>query len=322
MYHKDEEIRLKETIFEEIILWLQEHNGEMPRGFISINGKQKLVAEMTQEEKYEKILYSRWYRCKVKQILDKYIGRPIEDVPEEYREKITSLRKYGLGLKEKTVYEEIIEWLEEHNGVMPRGTICENGEQKVVSELTKDQKEERNLYARWRICEERKIIDKYSGRPIEEVPEKFKEKIVKLRDYGLGLKERRKKTTYEEILEWLGEHNGMMPRGNIKFNGKKKLVAEMTKEEREERNLYARWMTCEERKIAVEYLGRPIEEVPDKYREKITKLRSLWKMKKRQDAQITRKMRGAVAQQVGSNDEVRRELEQSIEVIQTEIDSK
>jgi hypothetical protein len=83
---------------------------------------------MTEEEHREKNLQQRWYRSKKKQVLDEYIGVPIEYVPEEYAEMIQRLRSWGLGEKTEviSVYEQIIEWLETHDGKMPRGNICKN----------------------------------------------------------------------------------------------------------------------------------------------------------------------------------------------------
>lgn len=88
-----------------------------------------------------------------------------------------------------------------------------------------------------------------NGISIDELPEKYqkyKERIAKLRSYGLGIEE---KTTYEELIEWLETHDGQMPRGHIKKNGKKISVDEMTKEEQVEKNLYQRWRNSTERKV-------------------------------------------------------------------------
>ncbi len=92
---------------------------------------------------------------------------------------------------------------------------------------------------------------------MDELPEKYqeyKEHIATLRSYGLGLEE---KTTYEELIEWLETHEGRMPRGHIKRNGKKVNAAEMTKEEQDERILYQRWRKTPER-VALEACKRNI----------------------------------------------------------------
>lgn len=53
--------------------------------------------QMTEEQRYETNLYARWIRTSEKEILEEYAGQPIENVPEEYREKIAELRELGLG---------------------------------------------------------------------------------------------------------------------------------------------------------------------------------------------------------------------------------
>ena len=51
-------------------------------------------------------------------------------MPEEYqkyKEHFAVLRDYGLGLKQRNIYEELIEWLEDHDGKMPKGIIRKDG---------------------------------------------------------------------------------------------------------------------------------------------------------------------------------------------------
>lgn len=75
---------------------------------------------MTEEEQEEVRLYAKYIKSKEKNILDEYSEQPLENVPEEYREKIAKLRAYGLG---KTVYEQVIEFLETHDGNLMRSTF-------------------------------------------------------------------------------------------------------------------------------------------------------------------------------------------------------
>ena len=150
-------------------------------------GKQLNKAEMTEEQREETNLYARWKYAPEKKILDEYIGRPIEEVPEEYKEKIEVLRSYGLG---KTTYEEVIAFLENHDGRIMRGSFSVNGKFLIKVEMTEEQRKETNLYARWKYAPEKKILEEYAGRPIEEVPEEYREKIAVLRSYGLDKKVR------------------------------------------------------------------------------------------------------------------------------------
>ena len=91
------------------------------------------------------------------------------------------------------------QWLDMHDGKMPRSTISRNGKHLKVEEMTEEEKEEVNSYAKWRKSKEKKILDEYAGRPIEEVPEEYRGKIAKLREYGIDLKQR--KRTGKEIAE-------------------------------------------------------------------------------------------------------------------------
>ena len=203
--------------------------------------------------------------------MEEYIGKTIEEVPEEYREKIKTLRSYGLGEEEKTTYEEVIEFLKTHDGKLMRGRFKKNGKQLTRTEMTEEQRKEVKLHDRWYYSEEKRILEEYVGKPIEEVPEEYREKIARLRSYGLGEEE---KTTYEEVIEFLETHDGQVMNSSITKNGKHLKVKEMTEEQRKEVNLHTRWRRSEERKVLEEYIGRPIEEVPEEYREKIAKLRS------------------------------------------------
>ena len=132
-------------------------------------------------------LYRKWLKTEEKKILEEYIGEAIEKVPEEYREKIARLREFGLGT-EKTTFEQVLEFLETHDGKIMKGYFEKNGKILKRSEMTKEQLEEVQLYDKWKRTEERKILKEYAGRPIEEVPEKYREKIARLREYGLGTK--------------------------------------------------------------------------------------------------------------------------------------
>ena len=214
----------KKTAYEEVIEWLEAHECKLP-GY----GKKATEAE--------KKLAQRWNNSKERKKLEEYEGVPIEEIPEEYREKIARLREYGLGERKKTAYEEVIEWLESHDGKLP------------------NQRKEVNLYKKWYNSEERKKLEEYEGVTIEEIPEGYREKIARLRELIAV-----KKTTYEKVIEWLETHECKLP-----GCGKKATEAE--------RRLYDSWYNSEERKKLYEYVGVPIEEIPEEYREKIARLR-------------------------------------------------
>ena len=290
LYKLSEEVENTErkTVYEQVIEFLENHNGKIVRGRIYKDGKGLKVEEMTEEQKEEVNLYQRWKRSKEKGILDQYAGESIEKVPREYKEKIAKLREYGLGKKdkrkkqktEKTVYEQVIEFLESHNGKIMRGSFRNDGKILKAEEMTEEQKEEVNLYQRWYHSKEMKLLDQYAGKSIEKVPREYREKIAKLREYGLGKKE---KTVYEQVIEFLEAHDGKLMISKIRKDGKVLKVEEMTEEQNKEVKLYSRWKNTEEKEILDQYAGEPIEKVPEEYREKIAKLREygLGKKKKK-----------------------------------------
>ena len=180
----------EQNIDDQIIEFLNKYN-RMPRGAICKNGEVLGVSRMSTEEQEETKLYSRWNSSKECKVLKKFAGKPIEEIPKEYRESISKLREYGLGKKKMTTYEEVIEFLENHNGRMMRSSKENN---------TQEQNEERKLYNRWIYSKEYKVLNEYSGRSLEEVPEEYKEFISKMREYGYGL-EKKKKRTGKEVAE-------------------------------------------------------------------------------------------------------------------------
>ena len=256
-------IRKEKTTYEKVIEHLETHNGELMKNQFKEGDKKINAAEMTEEQRKEVQLYDSWIRSEERKVLEEYAGNSIEEVPEEYREKITKLREFGLGKKEKTPYEETIDFLETHDGELMQG----NFEGLTVDLMSKEQQYEYRLYQRWRNAKERKVLEEYEEKPIEEVPEEYREKIAKLREFGLG------KTPYEETIEFLETHDGELMQSEFAINGNRLKREEMTKEQRDEVRLYARWKKSEERKVLEEYAGKSIEEVPEEYREKITKLR-------------------------------------------------
>ena len=151
---------------------------------------------MTEEQKEEVNLYDRWIQSKEYKILRQYAGQSIENVPEEYREKIATLREHGIEPRqqqkqEKATYEQVIEFLETHGRIM-RCLIGKNGKVLTRKEMTEEQKEELNLYANWYNSKEYKILQEYAGQPIENVPEEYREKIAILRKYRIEPRQSKK----------------------------------------------------------------------------------------------------------------------------------
>ena len=262
------------SIYEQVIEFIETHGRQMKGNFHKKGRKALTIEEMTEEQREEVNLYQRWRKTKECKILQKYVGQPIENVPEEYREKIVILRKYGLESRqrqEKSTYEQVIDFIETHGQIM-RGAIGNRSKKLKNKEMTEEQKEEVNLYSRWRQSEEYKILQEYAGQPIENVPDEYREKIATLRKYGIQPRQKHVKSTYEQVIEFI-ETYGRQMKSEFKEAGKRIKNKEMTEEQKEELNLYQRWRRTNEYKILQEYAGQPIENVPEEYREKIGILR-------------------------------------------------
>lgn len=259
--------------YEQIIEWLETHDGKMPQDSARKNGLYVKAEDLEEEKVAERRLYGRWLNCPEKKALDKYVGIDIEDipVPEDLKEKIQKLRSFGLGLRLPTTYERLIEWFDTHDGKMPKAAATfrdERGNYLKTEDMNEEQEKEKLLYDAWTKSKEKKLLKKYEEVPIEEIPEteEIKEKIKKLREYGLGI------TVYEEYINFLKKYN-RTPRQGIKRNGRTLGKDEITEEQRYEKSLHYRWRKSKIREISDIYSGQSIELVPVEFRKKISELR-------------------------------------------------
>ena len=243
-------IEEKLTTYQKVIQFC-EKNGRVPR---VVNGTK---AALTEEQLYEKNLYGSWLRSDEKKLIDKYIGTPIEKIPEKDRVIVEQARYYGIEEK-LTFYQEVIRFCEK-NGRVPRAV---HG---TKAALTEEQLYEKNLYYRWRRSDEKQLVDKYAGVPIEGVPEEDREIVEQVRSYGYGVEE--KLTAYQEIMQFC-EKYGRWPR---MFQGTNSTC---TEEQIYERNLYNRWQTSDEKQIVDKYVGIPTEKIPEEDKTIIEQVRS------------------------------------------------
>ena len=243
-------IEEKLTTYQKVIQFC-EKNGRLPKQVVGTK------AALTEEQLYEKNLYGSWLRSDEKKLIDKYIGTPIEKIPEKDRVIVEQARYYGIEEK-LTFYQEVIRFCEK-NGRVPRAV---HG---TKAALTEEQLYEKNLYYRWRRSDEKQLVDKYAGVPIEGVPEEDREIVEQVRSYGYGVEE--KLTAYQEIMQFC-EKYGRWPR---MFQGTNSTC---TEEQIYERNLYNRWQTSDEKQIVDKYAGIPIEKIPVEDRAIVEKVRS------------------------------------------------
>lgn len=290
--------------YKEMIQWLETHNGTKPRFHIKRDGKRLNSEEMSLEEKAERSLAARWYDSQEYKVYRTCEGISLESLPteyEQYREQIATLRGY----EKKNIYEEMIQWLEAHNGTKPRSAIIVNEEKLKVEFMSLEEKEERSLAKRWQYSQEYKAYKACEGIPLESLPteyEQYREQIATLRRYE-------KKNIYKEMLQWLERNNYRKPRSAIVKKGQYLKVEEMSLEEKEERNLCARWYRSQEYKAYKACEGIPLESLPTKYeqyREQIATLRR-YKQIRREKA-VEKRMRRSIAKQVQNNASTRSEL--------------
>ena len=230
--------------FEEILKFAKE-NGRIPK-----QSKEK-ASDRTEKEKEEDNLYKKWFRTDEKKIVDRYVGIDLEEIPEQHRELVQTIRNYGYGL---TYFDKVLKFAEE-NGRIP------NKIKKELSERTEKEKEENSLYRKWIETKEKKIVDRYAGMKIEEIPEEYRKLVQTIRNYGYGL------TYFDKVLKF-AEENGKIPK---KINKK---VSERTEKESEEDNLYDKWRKSEEKKIVDRYAGMKIEEIPEEHRKLVQTIRN------------------------------------------------
>ena len=311
----------KVTTYDEIIEWLETHDGKMPISQKTRNYNKLKPQDLTEDEKYQIRLYNRWKNSPEYRALRACEGLELDEIPEEYiefKDKIEVLRGYGLD--QKLVYDEIVEWLETHDGEMPHGSKMIKRKQLRVEDLSEEERFERNLYARWNRSKEREALEACKGIKLDELPSKYseyREQIKLLRSYGLG------KTTYEELIEWLEEHEGNLPRGIITKNGKRLKTAELTKEEQYERNLYYRMGRMDEYIAYKETKGIDIKDLPEEYaqyKEQIIRLREFEQM--RLNNQVLKEMKKSVGKQIEHNESTRAELSNLVKEVEESKDER
>ena len=195
------------TPFEEVMKFARE-NGRLPK------------------DRKERTLYKKWLKTEEKKKVDKYVGKKLEEIPEEDRELVELIRGYGYGL---TPFGEVMKFARE-NGRLPQ------------------YREESTLYQKWLKTEEKKKVDKYVWKKLEEIPEEDRELVEIIRNYRYGLK------GFDEVMRFAME-NGRLPQA------------------RKEGTLYRKWFKSEEKKKIDSYEGTELNKIPEEDRELVKIIR-------------------------------------------------
>ena len=132
---------------------------------------------MSEEELSEVRLRSEWDKSELRKGLNACKGLSLDDLPieyQEYREQFEILRQFGLGIEETPVFEQLVEWLENHEGRMPKGTFRINNRVLKTRELTEEQLASVKLYKMWLKSPERKAFDACKGiDDLDHLPEEY-----------------------------------------------------------------------------------------------------------------------------------------------------
>ena len=171
------------TALEEYTEFVIKHR-RLPKIAIKKAGKTLVKEELSNDQKKERIIARRWRESGERIKLNDFIGVDLKDIPPEYKELVSALRK--LGIEAGAGIDEIIEFVKE-NGFLPRKGFFKDGKRVSSKKLTAKQRKEVNLRYYWNKSKEKEMLEFYKGVKIESVPEEYREVISFFRDYGYGL---------------------------------------------------------------------------------------------------------------------------------------
>lgn len=245
-------------------LEFKERTGRWPRFEIKVDGKIISRKDITGKKKYRYLLEEfdlahEWKRSPERELLMKYKGLKIEDVPEEYQDMIRTLRSFGVGVGGKTVdiVEEFAKFYKTYGRVPQRG---KDGKAK-----TKEEQIEKRLYHYWCTCKENKLLEEYVSVELKDIPEEHRAMIEKLRSMGLGLKSK-KTTNLADYISFVRD----------KRREPVYMLHPKSNEDIYERDLKQRWRMCKEYSTYKKYKGILLEEIPEEDRNLVEKIRNLW----------------------------------------------
>lgn len=170
--------------FEELIEWLNTHNGELPRLDVIINDEYIPIGQLTEEQKKEVHLRRAWNKSTERKILMEFEDMELSEIPEEYREKISILRNYNLDKMYLNKVLEIKKWCERNYGDKP----IEDRSLPGIREKSDD--EEKAMAARL-INLKQTIGKRYEGMLLEDIEDKKHRKIMEVliyikKEFGLS----------------------------------------------------------------------------------------------------------------------------------------
>lgn len=186
-------------VAKDVIKFVKKYRRE-PRSVIF--GTNVVNRQLTKQEQREVQLRQKWNRCFEKQVLDRFAGVPLKEIPHEYKKIVGRLRKYDLGHVETFDTRMYIKFIMD-NGKRPRQAIIRNGEEVIRPNLTCDELTELRIRWRWDISEDKKIYEKHKAGTLDKETEKLYASMITDLDEAdriskLG-KRKKSETTKEKV---------------------------------------------------------------------------------------------------------------------------
>ena len=152
------------NIAEDMANFIKKYNRE-PR-IITTNLKY-FEGGLTEEEQNESILNARWERSFEKQVLDRFLGVPNDEIPNDYKEIVNKFRQMGLGFPESINTRRYISFILEHER-RPRQVIYKNGSKVNAENYTAEEIDEQSIRHRWDGSKDRQIYEKYKNSDLDD----------------------------------------------------------------------------------------------------------------------------------------------------------
>ena len=215
----------------------------------------------TEEKRLERRLYQYVSQNGIRKILEDYVTMEIEEIPEVHQDLVRRFRAIGMGVESKksTNVKDYIDF------------ITENKREPVyyVNPKNEMQELESGIRHKWRMSKVHEIYTKYQGYFIQEVPEEYRDIVKKIRNIWLEIDGN---NVADEVINYI-EQNQREPREiNINF---RQFENGLTVEEQRERQLKDKWDRCFEKHVIDRFVGTPITEIPENYREIVSKMREV-----------------------------------------------
>ena len=215
----------------------------------------------TEEKRLERRLYQYVSQNGIRKILEDYVTMEIEEIPEVHQDLVKRFRAIGMGVESKksTNVKDYIDF------------ITENKREPVyyVNPKNEMQELESGIRHKWRMSKVHEIYTKYQGYFIQEVPEEYRDIVKKIRNIWLEIDGN---NVADEVTNYI-EQNQREPREiNINF---RQFENGLTVEEQRERQLKDKWDRCFEIHVIDRFVGTPITEIPENYREIVSKMREV-----------------------------------------------